>query len=116
MRRWPTWAFLGWTAFVWIGRVRNGGAVLLALSFLALAALAVWRRRPFVSLLVAWTVGVWVVRTPIILLHEHDAAFKVVHTVLAVVSIGLAVAAQRDVQRERQATAAAARLQEFVDG
>jgi hypothetical protein len=115
MRRWPLWAFLGWTVFVWAGRIRNGGSLPLAASFLVLAGLAVWRRRPWLTLLAVWTVGVWAVRTPYILVHDHPADFKVVHSVLAVVSIALAVVAQRDVQREREAPAAAAGLQELRD-
>ena len=110
MRRWPFWLFVGWTVFVWAGRIRNGGSLLLALSFLVLAGLAIWRRRPFLTVLGVWTIGVWAVRTPYILAHDHPADFKAVHVVLAVVSVGLALAAQRDVQRERQATAPAARL------
>jgi len=102
--------FLGWTVFVWAGRIRNGGSLLLALSFLVLAGLALWRRRPFLTVLAVWTIGVWAVRTPFILAHDHPADFKVVHCVLAVVSVALAVAAQRDVQRERQAPATPARL------
>lgn len=110
MRSRPVWAFLGWTLFVWIGRIVNGGSVLLAASFLVLAALALWHRRPYVTLLAVWTVGVWAVRTPDILVHDHPVGFKVVHTALAAVSIALAVVAQRDVQRQRETTAAAARL------
>ena len=110
MRRWPLIAFVGWTVFVWAGRIRNGGSTLLAVSFLALAALAVWRSGRWITALVVWTVGVWVVRTPLILVHDHSAGFKVVHTVLAAVSIGLALSAQRHVQREREAAATAARL------
>jgi hypothetical protein len=57
----------------------------------------------------AWTVGVWVVRSIGIWVHDHPVGFKVVHTVLAAISIGLAVrAVQRlrsgasiDVARER---------------
>lgn len=114
-RRWPEWAFVGWTVFVWAGRIRNGGSLLLAASFLVLAGLALWRRRLWVTLLAAWTVGVWAVRTPYILVHDHPADFKAVHVVLAVVSIALAVVAQRDVQREREAAAASTRLQELRD-
>ena len=112
MRRWPLplVAFLAWTVFVWAGRIRNGGALLLAVSFLALAAIAVWRRGRWITALAAWTVAVWAVRTPFILVHDHPAGFKVVHTVLALVSIALAVSAERHVQRERQAAAATARL------
>ena len=38
-----------------------------------------------------WTVLVWTVRGGGILLDDHEVGFKVVHTVLAVCSIGLAV-------------------------
>ncbi len=107
---------------MWAGRIRNGGSVLLAASFLVLAAVVVlvslWKRawRPYaVGALAVWTIAVWAVRTPMILVHDHPAGFKVVHTVLAVVSIGLAVWAERDVQRQRQAAAAAAGLQELAD-
>lgn len=109
MRRPMHWVFLGWTAFVWVGRIRNGGSVLLALSFLVLAVAASWSARALTAL-VLWTIAVWAVRTPVILVHDHPLDFKVVHTVLAVLSIALAVIAQRDVQRERQASAATARL------
>jgi hypothetical protein len=110
-----------WTAFVWAGRIRNGGSILLAGSFLLLAALVVaslWKRvwmRAAVTALVVWTIGVWVVRTPMILAHDHPAGFKAVHAVLAVVSISLAVWAERDVQRQRQAPATAAGLEELAD-
>ncbi|HEV3226680.1 MAG TPA: hypothetical protein VGZ52_07590 [Acidimicrobiales bacterium] len=110
MRRWPLFALVGWTAFVWLGRVRNGGSLLLAASFLVLAALALWRRGHWITALAGWTVAVWVVRTPMILADHQSGAFKAVHTVLAVVSIGLAITAQVHVQRQREAPAPAARL------
>ena len=112
---------VAWTVFVWAGRIRNGGSVLLAASFLVLAALVLvsLRRRAWrpytVGALVVWTIAVWAIRTPMILVHDHPAGFKVVHTVLAVVSIGLAVWAERDVQRQRQAPATATGLQELAD-
>src|SRR3954452_6040514 len=107
MQRAVPWIFVGWTVFVWAGRIRNGGSVLLAASFLVLAAVVVWRRGRWFTALAAWTVAVWAVRTPFILVHDHPAGFKVVHVVLATVSIALAVAAQRHVQRQREAPAAA---------
>jgi hypothetical protein len=113
--------FAAWTVFVWAGRIRNGGSVLLAGSFLVLAAIvlaAIWKRRwrfYAVSALVIWTIVVWAVRTPMILVHNHPAGFKAVHAVLAVVSIALAVWAERDVQRERQAATSAAGLEELAD-
>ena len=112
MRR-PSWtliAFLAWTVFVWAGRIRNGGSVLLAVTFLVLAAAAVWRRRRWITALVVWTVAVWAIRTPQILIADHPVGFKIVHTVLALVSIALAASAQRDVQREREAATTPARL------
>jgi hypothetical protein len=117
-----TICFVAWTVFVWAGRIRNGGSVLLAGSFLVLAALVVfslWKRRPWlrysVTALVVWTIAVWAVRTPMILAHDHPADFKAVHVVLAVVSIGLALWAERDVQRQRQTAATAAGLEELAD-
>ena len=112
-RRWPLYALVGWTVFVWAGRIRNGGSYLLAASFLALAAIALWRRGRWVTALAAYTIVVWAIRTPLILVHDHPGGFKVVHTVLAVVSIALAVVAERNVQRERQAAAAAPRLEKL---
>ncbi len=100
-RRWPLYAFVAWTVFVWAGRIRNGGSVLLAGTFLVLAAIALWRRRHWVTALAAWTVVVWAVRTPVILVHDHPVGFKVVHTVLAVVSIALAVTAAREATARR---------------
>ncbi|MEY2432411.1 MAG: hypothetical protein QOC92_2136 [Acidimicrobiaceae bacterium] len=110
MRRWPLYALIAWTVFVWAGRIRNGGSVVLAASFLVLAALAVWRRGRWVTALAAWTVGVWAIRTPFILANDHPVGFKVVHTMLAAVSIGLAVSAERHIQRQRQTATTAARL------
>ncbi|MEY2423824.1 MAG: hypothetical protein QOI95_3891 [Acidimicrobiaceae bacterium] len=108
--RWPLIALVAWTVFVWAGRIGNGGSVLLAVSFLALAAVAAWRRGRWITALAGWTIAVWAVRTPFILVHDHPGGFKVVHTVLAAVSIALAITAQRHVQRERQAAATPARL------
>jgi len=105
---WTVIAFVAWTVFVWAGRIRNGGSVLLAASFLVLAAIAVWRRGRWISVLAVWTVGLWVVRTPQILLDDQSGAFKVVHTVLAAVSIALAVLAERSQRRAVEFSANAA--------
>src|SRR4051794_14397490 len=110
MRRWPVWVFLGWTVFVWAGRIRNGGSLLLALSFLVLAGLALWRRRPFLAVLAVWTIGVWAVRTPFALAPAPPVGSKVVHCVLAIGRIPLPLGPQRAVQRERQAPATPPRL------
>ncbi|HYF47426.1 MAG TPA: hypothetical protein VD926_14525, partial [Acidimicrobiales bacterium] len=80
------------------------GRVALAVAFtvVGVALLAVaWRARGrtlaasevlVVRAAAAWTVGVWIVRGVQIALADHEAAFVVVHLVLAVVSIALALA------------------------
>jgi hypothetical protein len=117
-----TLAFLAWTAFVWIGRIRNAlgdaaldaagrtGPILLSVSFLALASLAAGLLVPLVRgrasdrvgrafgtvllVLAGWTTAVWVVRVADIALGgDHDVPFVVVHTVLGVVSVALGCAA-----------------------
>lgn len=117
-------AWLAWTAFVWVGRVRNAladqaldaggrvGPLLLSLSFLVpTVVLAVWLARTWgrpagrglrlaVGAFAGWTVGVWVLRVGDIALGgDHAAGFVVVHTVLGVVSAVLAVASVRALAR-----------------
>ena len=146
---WTVGAFAAWTLFVWVGRVRNVwadasldtagkvGRSALALSFVVLALpVLVWavRRRAaipaamryVVVALAAWTTGVWVVRSAGIWVHDHPVGFKVVHTVLAVISITLAAlavkrlrseaSAEIDIQGEREAAAPAAGLEELTHG
>lgn len=108
-----------WTLLVWTTRIRNiwtddalevGGQLwrtALAAAFTAFAVLTVlawWRARrravwswtpALVRTFAVWTVAVWLVRGTQIVLGDHGAAFIAVHTVLAVVSIGLAVWADR---------------------
>ena len=121
-------AFLAWTGFVWVGRVRNAlgdetlsgsdrvGPLLLACSFLLPAAVlavltaAEWRsggvadRRSVPSrlllALVVWTTVVWVVRAAdIAFAGDREPAFVAVHVALAVVSIGLGLLALRGERR-----------------
>ncbi|MFZ4517001.1 MAG: hypothetical protein ACOYOP_01335 [Microthrixaceae bacterium] len=116
-------AFLAWTLFVWVGRIRNAladtaldaagrtGPLLLATSFvlpalvLAVALVLRWRGRPVgwlapaMTVFAVWTTGVWIVRAGDIALGgDHPVAFVVVHTVLAVVSIALAWLAVRSLR------------------
>jgi hypothetical protein len=121
MRRRPfALALVAWTFFVWTTRIVNiwrddaldGGEKLgrtgLALSFTLLAVVVVvtlWRRAERASLvavgaLAGWSVIVWVVRDARILVADHSIGFKAVHTVLAVVSIGLAALAWREARRD----------------
>ncbi len=121
-------ALVGWTFLVWTTRIANIwrdealdtgeklGRTGLALSFTLLAVAVVvtlWRRAERASLiavgaLAGWSVVVWVVRDGRILFADHEVAFKVVHTVLAVVSIALAVLAWREARRAATSTGASA--------
>ena len=119
-------ALVGWTLLVWVGRVRNVLAddgltdsgrlwrLALAGSFVALAlalAGATWwpggdqrpRVRPLAGALLAalagWGIVVWLVRGTQILLGTWDLGFKVVHTVLAVVTVGLSAWVWQRVRR-----------------
>jgi hypothetical protein len=114
--------FVGWTLFVWVGRIRNAmndpalagggrvGPVVLALTFIVPAVLAIlarpghgWERhgsrsrlRAAVLVLAAWTTVVWIVRMADIAFGgDHPIGFIAVHCVLGVVSITLAVLAVR---------------------
>jgi len=112
-RRW-TIALIVWTLLVWTTRIGNiwsdadltdgekWGRTALALSFTALAvaaAYALWRQPPWrrvaVTALAGWTVAVWAVRSVGIATGDHEAAFIVVHLVLAIVSVALSVLAVR---------------------
>lgn len=111
------WPLVTWSFFVWGSRIRNiwadddldtagqVGRTALALSFVVPALAIGWalargrgcavggRLRAAVVAFAGWTVAVWVLRGIQILAADHDTDFKVVHTVLAVVSIGLAALA-----------------------
>ena len=116
-RRWPILAFALWSAYVWVTRIRNAWApdsdetssakvistvsagLLLVGVVAALAILVRARTRAFAAaevlalrVFVGLTIAVWAFRVPQILLDaEHNVPFKVVHTALAVISVGLGV-------------------------
>jgi hypothetical protein len=114
-----TAALGAWTVFEWATRIRNAAAeadvdalvkaanVGVATGFTAMGVglLAyAWRNRrtglpagaPRVLGIVAFVITAWwSVRTLLVWIHEHDTPFKVVHTVLAVISITLALLARR---------------------
>jgi hypothetical protein len=99
-----------WTLLIWTTRIRNVVAgdwsaadLVLPVGLTVLAVLALVRRRPGLQVLAAATAAVWVVRLPLVLVHDHPAAFKVVHAVLAVVSLALAALTWRAVTRRRVA-------------
>jgi hypothetical protein len=60
-------------------------------------------RRRMAPVLAVATIAVWGVRLPFVLAHDHPAGFKVVHTVLAAISVGLAVLVLRAARSSRQA-------------
>lgn len=120
----PALALSAFTLLVWTTRIRNIwtddalstagqlGRTALAVAFTAFAAAVLWvwwqaRRHggavvswapALVRAFAVWTVGVWVVRATQIAAADHETGFVVVHTVLAAVSIGLAVWAARAVR------------------
>jgi len=86
-----------WTLVVWATRIRNivdqdgsVGDLVVPVALTVLAVVALVNRRRGVPILAAVTVVVWAVRAPLVLVHDHSGAFKVVHLVLAVVSVALA--------------------------
>jgi hypothetical protein len=90
-----------WTLVIWLSRLRNiwtdddlssGGQMartVVALVFVGLAVVAWWRPALAPGFAV-WTIGYWSVRGVQIVLNDHPVGFTVVHTVLALISIGLA--------------------------
>lgn len=102
------YAFAAWTVFVWVTRVRNiveddGSTIdlMMALGLAALGVAVVVAARkgglePVLAVAVVATVAVWAVRTPLIVNDpDQGTAFKAVHTALALVSVGLGLAAWR---------------------
>ena len=115
-RRWPIAVFALWSGYVWLTRIANAWsassdetatakavstatAVVLLVGAVAAAVILVRARaRTFVAAetlllrtFAGLTIAVWAVRVPLIVLDAgHDVPFKVVHTVLALVSVGLA--------------------------
>lgn len=133
------WVAVAWTAVVWVGRIRNvvgddvlsGGArawrIVVAVVFLVLAALLAtvalgrWHRRPLgstrlVAMFCLWTIVFWAVRGGGLLFADHDAGFKVVHTILAVTSIGLAAVLYRVDQRVASAPGGTSEVSAPFDG
>lgn len=105
-----------WTVVIWGSRLRNilnddeltGGALALALSIavgfvalgLGLLASLVFEpswRRLLLGILVVGGIVRWTVRGPLILISsEWEVSFKVVHTILWLVTVALSVAAWRE--------------------
>lgn len=100
----------GWTAFVWVTRIRNAFgdddlgtgaraiALVTAVGFTVIAATVAFghlRKLPWAGAATVGfamiTSGYWVVRMITIISRDHSAAFIIVHCVLGLVSIALSV-------------------------
>ncbi|MBN4047533.1 hypothetical protein JYT71_00845 [Acidimicrobiaceae bacterium AH-315-P05] len=113
-----------WSVFVWASRIRNvladdelttagttwrlAAAVVFVAGGLtlgyAIATKHPWLRQ-ITLLLAAWTTAWWLVRGIGILADaNHDASFKAVHTVLMLVSLGLAGWAVAHIRQTAPAT------------
>ena len=128
----PLIPLLIWTLVVWSSRIRNvwtdedlstGGQVLrtgYAVVFLAFGvtlAAIVWRRRPepldglgqrILAVFLAWTVAFWLIRGIGIIVDDHTTSFTVIHTVLMIISIGLAAWAATAIERRSISSSPAA--------
>jgi hypothetical protein len=130
-RRWPVAVFVAWSGFVWVNRITNAWApdsdestvakvistvtavALLVGAGAAVAILVRARARSLeavegllLRLFAGATIAVWTVRIPLILVAEHGVGFKVVHTLLALLSVVLAVATWRVADRDQDEGAA----------
>jgi hypothetical protein len=97
-----------WTLFVWATRLRiiadqdqSKTTVIVPIVLTVLAVAALVDKRRGVLALAAAAAAVWVVRLPLVLVHDHSAGFNIVHAALAVVSLALAYGATRAVSRRR---------------
>lgn len=104
----PLLALIGWTLFVWGGRIRNildddalagwsmtwrlalaGAFVLAAIAALAAALLRSRAISATAIVLAVFGIVVWLIRGIDIALGDHSAAFIAVHTALAMITIVL---------------------------
>jgi hypothetical protein len=123
LSKWLVTALCAWTVFVWGNRISNAWSsttestsakaisTVLAASFLVLAVGGVvilarsWAApltnlaKNFLLVFAGWTVLVWCIRIVGIVLADHEVGFKVVHTMLGLISIALAVGVARAVRR-----------------
>ena len=111
-----------WTVLVWTTRIRNiwtddslttsgqlwRTALAVGFTVFAVVTIGAWVRArragcgapPFMAgwirAFAVWTIAVWSVRAVQIGGADHGLGFKAVHTVLAIVSVGLALWAARE--------------------
>jgi len=116
-----------WMTFVWVTRIRNAAgddaissttrALAYTLSAACLAGAAalvvIGVRRGPIKLLIGIAYAhcaVWVIRGTQIALGDRGAAFKIVHVVLALISIGLGALLIRSASRTRLSNASTVQL------
>lgn len=128
----PLLPLLAWTLVVWASRLRNvwtdddlstAGQVLrtgYAGAFLAFGVtllVMLWRRHPaplgtagrrVLAVFLAWTVVFWLIRGIGIIVDDHTTSFTVIHTVLMVISLGLAGWAATSLERRSISSSPAA--------
>jgi hypothetical protein len=123
----PVVALGAWTVFLWITRIKNalgdaamtdGGkavALLTSALFLLAAAVvtaAVWRRVPGAGRAAAAfavvSIVYWIVRAVTIVVRDHPLGFTLVHTALALITVGLAVLVLRARRRTHSGSSWAA--------
>ena len=109
---------IGWTLFMWTTRTRLiftesdltvgdiVSRIVPVFVFVALALVLLYSVRtgrptlaPTVTVIAAWTTIYWLVRVTLISFHDHPIGFKIVHVVLAAISIGTAAWAWRQTSR-----------------
>ena len=93
---------------MWATRIRiilsddgSKTAVIVPVLLTVLAIASLVHRPRWLPALVVATVVVWAVRLPLVLVHSHSAAFKIVHGALAVISLALSWIAWRGLQSSR---------------
>ena len=102
----------GWTLLIWISRIRNivaddelvgwsrtwrmGAAVGFVAAAVIVVAAALSGRDRLTSVVARWLavvgIGWWLIRGLQTLLADHDIGFKIVHTILALVTVSLSLA------------------------
>lgn len=114
------WVLVAWTIILWLSRLRNvladddlsdtgrnvriGVVALFVALALAAAAGQLFRRPKAMIVLIFWTVVYWFVRGTGILIGDWSIGFKIVHTLLWVVSFGAAALAAYSLRGDRSVT------------
>jgi peptidoglycan/LPS O-acetylase OafA/YrhL len=112
-RHWSIPALGAWTVFVWVSRTRNllrgdesAWWLVPVVLFLAggVVCLVAWRRgrESYVAPIRAFAVlgsAYWVLRTVVVVAGDRSTGFKLVHAVLALVTVALSAAVLQRLRR-----------------